>query len=93
MQLVFHSLQMNKLTKAAHWPTGLPGPVYCKLHEPTVLTTGEDALTMHELLLCTYLKVLLTTTGAVADCMVPGLPVSTNQLGLMTRGKVKVQQF
>ena len=78
MQFVFHSLQMNKLTKAAHWPTGLPGPVYCKLHEPTVLTTGEDALTMHELLLRTYLKVLLTTTGAVADWFQDSLFPQTN---------------
>ena len=44
---LYYSLQMNKLTKAAHWPTGLPGLVYCKL---TVLIAGEDALTMHELL-------------------------------------------
>ena len=78
MQFVFHSLQMNKLTKAAHWPTGLPGPVYCKLHEPTVLTTGEDALTMHELLLRTSLKVLLTTTGAAADWFQDSLFLQTN---------------
>ena len=90
MQFVFYSLQMNKLTKTTHWPTGLPGPVYCKLHEPTVLTTGGDALTMHELL---YLPEGIANHYWSCSLLVPGLPVSTNQLGLMTRGKVKVQQF
>ena len=73
MQFVFHSLQMNKLTKAAHWPTGLPGSVYCKLREPTVLTTGGDALTVHELLylpegIANHALLELQLTGSRAPC-------------------------